>query len=240
MVASKKFIPSLFTILNAFCGFMSAVAASNSEFNNAVYFIFFAVIFDMLDGMVARILKTSSDFGVELDSLSDVISFGFAPSFLLYNFFFKDYGEAGLAISAMIMAFSAIRLARFNVDLVGFNKDVFFGLPTPMAALTVCSYIMFVHGKMLNDETSRAFIFVVTIGISLLMVSKIRFAAIPALSMKTIKTRKLTFILIILGFILSVLTKGKAIFPISIVYILSGFIMTIADIKGRKRQPRNI
>jgi CDP-diacylglycerol--serine O-phosphatidyltransferase len=240
MVASKKFIPSLFTILNAFCGFMSAVAASNSEFNNAVYFIFFAVIFDMLDGMVARILKTSSDFGVELDSLSDVISFGFAPSFLLYNFFFKDYGEAGLAISAMIMAFSAIRLARFNVDLVGFNKDVFFGLPTPMAALTVCSYIMFVHGKMLDDETSRTFIFVVTIGISLLMVSKIRFAAIPALSMKTIKTRKYTYILIILGFILSVLTKGKAIFPISIVYILSGFIMTIADIKGRKRQPRNI
>ncbi len=240
MVASKKFIPSLFTILNAFCGFMSAIAASNSEFDKAVYFIFFAALFDMLDGMVARILKTSSDFGVELDSLSDVISFGFAPSFLLYNFFFKDYNEAGLAISAMIMAFSAIRLARFNVDLVGFNKDVFFGLPTPMAALSVCSYVMFVHGKMLDEETSKVFIFIVTIGISLIMVSKIRFAAIPSVSIKTIKTRKYTFILIIFGFIISVLTKGKAIFPISIVYIFSGFIMTIADIKGRKRQSGNI
>lgn len=235
MIVSKKFIPSLFTILNAFCGFMSVISSSHAEFGQAVLFILYAAVFDVLDGMVARILNTSSDFGVELDSLSDVVSFGFAPSFLLYNFFFKDYNAIGIVVSSMVLAFGAIRLARFNISLTGFTKDVFYGIPVPMAALVICSYVMFYHDTVFSHKTSEVLIFTLTIGVSILMVSKFRYPAMPSMNKNALKTRPWLFVFIILSVIVSAVTKGYAIFPITILYILYGIINTFIPQKARPR-----
>jgi CDP-diacylglycerol--serine O-phosphatidyltransferase len=210
------------------------ISSSHSEYEQAVMFIGYAAIFDVLDGLVARILHSSSDFGVELDSLSDIISFGFAPSFLLYNSFFKDYNAIGILVSSMVMAFSAIRLARFNISLTGYTKDIFYGIPTPMSALILCSYLIFFHDKVFSHYVSEVLIFVLTICVSLLMVSKFRFPIMPSFNAKAIKSNPLNFIVLTVGVILVIATKGLALFPLSILYVLLGIITSFIPQKSKK------
>lgn len=237
MIVTKKFVPSLFTILNAFCGFMSIVNSSQGYFEQACAFIVYAAIFDVLDGLVARILKSSSDFGVELDSLSDIISFGAAPSFLLYAVHFKDYNSYGMIVSSMILIFSAIRLAKFNISLVGFEKDKFTGLPTPAVATTILTYVYFYHNKVFDAHLSNIFINIITYGLSLLMVSRFKYPAFPKLSANSVRKNPVTFILIILAIIVSIATKGYAIFIICLIFILGGIVWSgILQITRRKRK----
>ena len=240
MIISKKFIPSLFTILNAFCGFASVISSSKNEFDTAVLFIVYAAVFDVFDGLVARILDSASDFGVELDSLSDIVSFGFAPAFLLYQFFFYDYNAAGILVASLVLAFSAIRLARFNINLSGFNKDVFYGIPTPMSALILCSYVIYFHGKIFPKEFSEVFIFALTVIVSLLMVSNIRFPAMPSsFSIKAIKSSPLQFVFLLIGVITIVVTKGVAIFPLGLLYVLIGVVITLIPAKKKRNISQN-
>ncbi len=235
MIISKKFIPSLFTILNAFCGFTSAISSANGEYETAVLFIVYAAVFDVFDGLVARILNSASDFGVELDSLSDAISFGFAPAFLLYQFFFKEYGEVGILVSSLVLAFSAIRLARFNINLTGYSKDVFYGIPTPMSALILCSYVIFYHDKIFPQSFSNVFIFFLTVTVSLLMVSKLRFPAMPSsFNIKAFKSNPAQYIVLAAGIAVIIITKGTAIFPLGILYVLIGTVMTVLPSKKKK------
>jgi CDP-diacylglycerol--serine O-phosphatidyltransferase len=237
MIVTKKFVPSLFTILNAFCGFMSIVNSSNGYYAQACAFIVYAAIFDVLDGLVARILKSSSDFGVELDSLSDMISFGAAPSFLLYAVHFKDYNSYGIIVSSTIMVFAAIRLAKFNITLVGYDKDKFSGLPTPAAAITIITYIYFYHNKVFDPQLSNIFINIITFGISLLMVSGFKYPAFPKLSASSVRKSPFTFILIIIAIIVSIATKGYAIFIICLIFILGGIIWSaIMHLTRKKKQ----
>lgn len=240
MIISKKFIPSLFTILNAFCGFASVISSSKNEFDTAVLFIVYAAVFDVFDGLVARILDSASDFGVELDSLSDIVSFGFAPAFLLYQFFFYDYNAAGILVASLVLAFSAIRLARFNINLSGFSKDVFYGIPTPMSALILCSYVIYFHGKIFPKEFSEVFIFALTVIVSLLMVSNIRFPAMPSsFSIKAIKSSPLQFVFLLIGVITIVVTKGVAIFPLGLLYVLIGVVITLIPAKKKRNISQN-
>jgi CDP-diacylglycerol---serine O-phosphatidyltransferase len=239
MLVSKKFIPSLFTILNAFCGFLSIVNASNGLFDVAAMFIIYATLFDLFDGFVARLLKTSSDFGVELDSLSDVISFGAAPSYLLYAVFFKQYGGIGIALSSLVMVFSAIRLARFNVELVGHDKEKFHGLPTPITSITLCSYFLFYHDKILNTELSTKIIFILTISLPLLMVSRFNYFTLPKISKKSFKKNIHIFIIILIAVVIIAITKGEALFLFAILYILSGIILSIIRMIFKKKPPKS-
>lgn len=236
MIVTKKFVPSLFTILNAFCGFMSIVNSSNAYYEQACAFIIYAAIFDVLDGLVARILRTSSDFGVELDSLSDMISFGAAPSFLLYSIHFKDYNSYGIIVSSMIMVFAAIRLARFNITLVGYDKDKFSGLPTPTVAITIISYIYFYHEKVLDKEVSNIFINIITLGLSLLMVSRFKYPAFPKLTANAVRKNPLPFILILIAIIISLVTEGYAIFIICVIFVFSGMIWSAVTFFTRKKR----
>jgi len=238
MLVSKKFIPSLFTILNAFCGFMSIINASNGQFEIASMFIIYGAFFDLFDGFVARLLKTSSDFGVELDSLSDVISFGAAPSYLLYAIFFKYYEGIGIAISSLVMVFSAIRLARFNVELVGYDKEKFKGLPTPITAITLCSYILFYHNKILSPDISSKTIFILAISLPFLMVSRFTYFTLPKINKKSFRKNIYIFIILFITIIIVAVTKGEALFPFAILYILSGILTTILKIIFKKKPPR--
>ena len=226
---SRKFIPSLFTLLNAVCGFISIIESSAGHFEQAMFFIAFAALFDAFDGMVARILKTSSEFGVELDSLSDVISFGAAPSFLLYAMHFNSYDGAGIFLSSLILTFAAIRLARFNIELVGFDKNVFYGVPVPLSAITIISYLYFYDSKVFYSETNHLILIILTILLSLLMVSKFRYPTLPKFTKRNFKKDRLKIIALTLFVIISILSKGYAIFILCILYVLSGIVLYLIN-----------
>ena len=119
MKITRAVVPSLFTVLNMFCGFLSLIQAARGDILQASWLIVLAAGFDALDGVMARITKSSSEFGVEIDSLSDVISFGVAPAFLAYTISLHEMGPLGILLSSMLMVFGGLRLARFNVQLVG-------------------------------------------------------------------------------------------------------------------------
>ncbi|MEP7147196.1 MAG: CDP-diacylglycerol--serine O-phosphatidyltransferase [bacterium] len=236
MLVSRKFIPSLFTILNAFCGFMSLINSAKGDFTDAALFIIYASLFDAVDGFAARLTKSSSEFGVELDSLSDVISFGVAPSFLIYNIYLNELGDIGIVLSSLIMVFAALRLARFNVQLVGFDKDKFNGLPAPMTSMTICTYILFYHNKILSGAISQKLIIILSVVLPLLMVSRIKYESLPKPSLYAIKKNPIVFILLFIAVILTIATNGEGAFSFCLFYIFSGMIISLKNLIFRKNK----
>ncbi len=236
MFVSRKFIPSLFTILNAFCGFLSIIHSSNGDFAIAALFIIYATLFDAVDGLAARLTNSSSEFGVELDSLSDVISFGAAPSFLIYKIYLNESGDIGIVISSLIMVFAALRLARFNVQLVGFDKDKFNGLPAPMSALTIVCYIIFYHDKIFSPETSEIFITILAVALPVLMVSKIKYESLPKPSLNSIKKNPAVFIILFIGIVITVATNGEGSFSFCLFYIFSGIFTGLKNLIFKKNK----
>ncbi|MBK7158280.1 MAG: CDP-diacylglycerol--serine O-phosphatidyltransferase [Ignavibacteria bacterium] len=235
MLISKKFIPSLFTILNAFCGFLSVINSANHEYETAAVFIIIATLFDAVDGLAARLTKSSSEFGVELDSLSDVISFGLAPSFLIYGIYLNELGDIGVVVSSLIMVFAAIRLARFNVQLVGFDKDKFNGLPAPMAAMTIVTYILFYHDKIFSLSSSKNFLFVLSIILPVLMVSRIKYESLPKPSLFAIKKNPIIFVILLIAVIITLATGGEGSFSFCLFYIFSGIIISFKNFVFKKK-----
>lgn len=217
-----RFIPSLFTILNLFCGFMSLVHSANANLEQACLFIIYAALFDALDGIVARFTRTSSKFGVELDSLADTISFGAAPSFLLYKFYFYRLDGPGIALAALIMIFAALRLARFNAQLIGFDKNYFSGLPVPASALTIASFFLFYYNRNFSIQASTIFAYVLCILLPVLMVSKLKYDTLPKFSKYDFKIHPVKTILVSLILLLVVVTKGEGLFAFCLFYLSTG------------------
>lgn len=228
MKITRAVVPSLFTTLNIFCGFLSIIHTSQGSFYAAAWFIILAAIFDSLDGVMARITRSSSQFGVELDSLADVVSFGAAPSFMIYQAYLYNLGNLGIIISAMPVVFGAIRLARFNVQLVGFDKDYFSGLPIPMQAITVCAYMFQYYGV----ETGFAGwagsgLTVLVIILSLLMVSRVKYDTMPKLSKRQIKAHPWKIVGAIAGLLVVIFSVGKLLFVVLSAYIFFGIVRYI-------------
>ncbi len=236
MFISRKFIPSLFTILNAFCGFLSVINSAKGEFTDAALFIIYASLFDAVDGLAARLTKSSSAFGVELDSLSDVVSFGVAPSFLLYKIYLNELGDIGVVLASLVMVFAALRLARFNVQLVGFDKDKFNGLPAPMATITICTYILFYHNKILSESASNIVLIILSVAMPLLMVSKIKYDSLPKPSLYAIKKNPIVFIILFIAIVLTIATNGEGSFSFCLFYIFSGIIIYLKNLIFRKKK----
>lgn len=224
----KSIVANTVTSLNIFSGFLSLIYASQNNFMLAAIFIMAAAIFDALDGIVARLLGTSSKFGVELDSLSDVVSFGAAPSFLIYKAFAFQFGIIGILISSLLLIFGALRLARFNISLEDINtKTDFTGLPIPLSAITISLLIFSFYEDGRIIEPFNYLIFPLVILLAFLMVSKIRYNALPKLKEKNIK-QKLIYILILgIGIVLTVLSKGDIVFFIFLGIVLFGIIRAI-------------
>ncbi|MGE3800534.1 MAG: CDP-diacylglycerol--serine O-phosphatidyltransferase [Candidatus Kapaibacterium sp.] len=230
---TRSVIPSLFTTMNLFSGFVAIIKATEGEYVVAAWFIVLSVIFDGLDGAMARLTKTSSEFGVELDSLADVVSFGVAPSYILYAAFFYQWEAVGMVVAGLPAMCGALRLARFNVQLTGFDKDYFLGLPIPAGALTTISYLVFHH--LSNDaipptEIRPALLAIITIGVSLLMVSTIRYDTFPKPTPRAIKAAPVKFAVVLLGIVAIIVTKGKGIFPFMVLYLVYGMIRQLFHI----------
>src|SRR5512147_2139912 len=135
-------LPSLFTVANMFCGYACIVYAMRGEFETAAPFIGYSVVLDMLDGRIARLTGTASDFGVEFDSLADVISFGIAPAILSFSWGLQPLGRLGWAAGFLFVSAAAMRLARFNIQTGGGgDKRYFVGMPSPAAAAVPASTV---------------------------------------------------------------------------------------------------
>ena len=230
MRITRAVVPSLFTVLNMFCGFMSIIHASRGEFIPASWLIILAAAFDSLDGVMARITKSSSEFGVEIDSLSDVISFGAAPAFLAYQIHLSSLNGVGIFISSLPMVFGGLRLARFNIQLVGFDKDHFVGLPIPVSALTIASFTQSFWNETSGLLPSAAAILPwMVVALSLLMVSKVKYDTLPKISRRTVTKEPWKFIFLGLAVIVIFVTSGTAVFPLLVLFISLGIIRYIGS-----------
>lgn len=171
---SKYLVPNTVTALNMFFGFIAISYALENNFNAAAWVIFLATLLDVLDGRLARTLNASSKFGVEMDSFSDLVSFGVAPAVLIYQAFFNDAGYAGLVVAFLPALFAAFRLARFNVEWGRTEKKYMKGVPTPVCAWTVAGFVVFAD-VLWGNQASPVAAGVVCISIALLMVSNFKF-----------------------------------------------------------------
>jgi CDP-diacylglycerol--serine O-phosphatidyltransferase len=205
-----------------FCGFLSIINSFEGNFIYASILIIIAAIFDLLDGLAARITKSASEFGVELDSLSDVISFGAAPAFLIYNIQLKIYLEAGILISAFYLICVALRLARFNVQLSGFEKKFFYGLPSPLAGMTISSYIIsFYELNRFASFYENYFLLLVPI-VSILLISRIKYNTFPEFNLSELKSKPFYFLFLTVALVVTIVTEGKGIFLLITLFILYG------------------
>jgi CDP-diacylglycerol---serine O-phosphatidyltransferase len=222
MKITRAVVPSLFTTLNIFCGFLAIINTSQEQFHSAAWFIMLAAIFDSLDGVMARITRSSSQFGVELDSLADVVSFGAAPSFLVYQAHLYTLENWGILIAAMPVVLGAIRLARFNVQLVGFDKDYFNGLPIPMQAITISAFIIQYYENIgLNNWTGIGLTLLVIV-LSLLMVSHVKYDTMPKFSKRQLKAHPWKIAGLLIGLLIVVFSKGNFLFLMIALYIVFG------------------
>src|SRR5262245_54412810 len=168
-------LPSLLTMGNMFCGYACVVYAMRGEFETAAPFIGFAIVLDMLDGRIARIMNTASDFGLQLDSLADVISFGIAPAVLSFSWVLQPLGRLGWAAGFMFVSAAALRLARFNIQsAAGGDKRYFVGMPSPAAA-SVPAATVYAYPWGLHDYRAALPVLAMVLRPAALMVSTIRF-----------------------------------------------------------------
>jgi CDP-diacylglycerol--serine O-phosphatidyltransferase len=223
-------MPSLFTCGNISCGFLSVISSINGNFTKAAWLLIFAIAFDMMDGRIARLTKTTSEFGVHLDSLSDLTSFGIAPSIMIYQLVLNSMGKVGKSIAVLFILCSALRLAKFNVRAN--DKEVhsfFIGLPTPASAglliSFVLSYELFVAdpGQSLTFKTipilmkSMPVFFkimpVVVVLLSLLMVSNVHYISFKKMEFSKPKVFRLLILMVLLVWLIVT-------FPQNIIFIL--------------------
>ncbi len=216
-------VPNLFTAMNMFCGFLSILNASQGKYTYAAWLIIIAAIFDALDGIMARLTNSSSELGIELDSLADVISFGVAPAFLIYQVQLVHYNTVGVIVSSFLIIAGGFRLARFNVQLVGFAKEYFKGLPIPTTAITLASFVLtFCKPGVGIDPPFSYVTFPMIIILSLLMVSSIRYETLPKFTVKGIKEKPFHFGFVAVSVIILIITAGEALFFIFVFIILFG------------------
>jgi len=228
-------LPNLLTTVALFSGFFAIVQAMNGKFEVAAVAIFVAMLFDGLDGRVARLTHTQSAFGAEYDSLSDMVSFGAAPALVVYVWALKDMGKLGWIAAFIYCAGAALRLARFNTNIEVVDKRYFQGLPSPAAAALVAGLIWVLIDNQWTGEEAAWYACVLTIFAGITMVSNLRYY-----SGKSINLRKsVPFMMvaaIALGLALVSSYPPGVLFALFLVYALSGYVLAIKDWLARKKK----
>ena len=213
-------LPSLFTTGNVFCGFYSFIAALNDKYFIAAWAIVFAIIFDILDGRVARMTKTTSAFGMQYDSLADVISFGMAPAFLCYAWVLKPFGRVGWMAAFLYLLCAALRLARFNTTKPDIQGQYFIGLATPAAAAVIASIII-AFEDLFGSRVHPGFMVAVVYILAFLMVSNIKYPAFKKFEFRK-RVSFTRFLLVVLVLYIFATIPKIALFIISIGYTMFG------------------
>lgn len=227
-------LPNMITLTSVFCGFdsirRSATAQSNEDFYAAALLLIFAMFFDMLDGRVARMTKTQSAFGLQIDSLADVISFGVAPALLLYQWSLHRMGTVGLFVSFLFVACGAVRLARFNVLSMGESgqptkpSKYIVGLPIPGAAGVLMSIVLANHaaGTDLGSARFSSLMLGVTLALSFFMVSTVKFRSFKDVKLDARAVAFVAFMLASSAVISTLLKPAFVLVWLLAVYVMIG------------------
>jgi CDP-diacylglycerol--serine O-phosphatidyltransferase len=217
-------LPNLLTTAALFSGFYAIVQAMNLRFENAAVGIFVAMIFDGLDGRVARMTHTQSAFGAEYDSLSDMVSFGVAPALVMYEWALKGMGKLGWVAAFVYCVSAALRLARFNTNINVVDKRFFQGLPSPAAAALVAGMVWIAHDNGISASTLNWYAFALTLFAGCTMVSNL-----PFYSGKQVNLRRSVPFFAVLGlvlvFVVVALDPPSALFLLFLAYGLSGYVL---------------
>jgi CDP-diacylglycerol--serine O-phosphatidyltransferase len=216
-------LPSLFTMGHMFCGYACVVYATRGEFETAAPFIGVAMVLDMLDGRIARMTGTASEFGVQFDSLADIITFGIAPAILMFEWGLVPLGRLGWAAGFMFLAAAAMRLARFNIQSsAGGDKRYFVGLPSPAAA-AIPAATVYAYPSGFQDYRSALPVLLVVLVPAVLMVSTIRFRSFKTFDLQT--RRPYTVLIFIAAAIVMVTTHPHYVLvAMAYTYLASGFV----------------
>jgi len=226
-------LPNAFTTGALFCGFFAIVMAMNQRFEHAAWAIFVAMLLDGLDGRVARLTNTQSEFGAQYDSLSDMVSFGAAPALVIYEFSLRGLGKLGWIAAFVYCAGAALRLARFNTNIEVVDKRYFQGLPSPAAASLIAGFVLLMTDMEVEGVLYPWQAWAIAIFAGLTMVTNV-----PFYSFKDINFRKsvpfIAVFLIALFFALISIDPPKVLFPLFVVYGLSGYVVYFSRLaKGK-------
>ncbi|WP_198948832.1 CDP-diacylglycerol--serine O-phosphatidyltransferase [Rubrivirga sp. SAORIC476] len=220
-------MPNFFTLMNLLAGFFSLIQTAAGNLEAAAWLVVLAAFFDLLDGLMARLVGVSGEFGVELDSLSDIVSFGVAPSFLLYMFGLNQLGPMwGGLLASLPALFGAVRLAKFNsMAEAGAKSTEFTGLPIPAQAGTVVVFILTFIGRPWFDVLARpqlSVLITLVVGLSALMVAPISFPALPQPNRANLRTYRYRFLLFLLAMLLGVIFQEIGLLVAAVIYLLWG------------------
>jgi CDP-diacylglycerol---serine O-phosphatidyltransferase len=226
-------LPNLFTTSALFSGFYAIIAGINGEFVYASIAIFIAMVLDGLDGRVARMTNTESDFGAEYDSLADMISFGLAPALVVYFWALSDLGKVGWVISFVYVVGAALRLARFNTQIGKTDKRFFIGLASPAAAAVIAGFVWVCEKFQVQgaDVTWGVAALVAFCGIA--MISNIRYYSFKTMAIK----KRVPYVLLpvaILIFVAIILQPAVLLLAVFAGYAFSGAIFELWELKNRK------
>ena len=214
-------LPNIFTSMNLFFGFFAVIASINGKFVSAAFAIYIAAVFDLLDGKIARATHTTSKFGIEYDSLADLVSFGLAPGLMMYLWALKPLGRFGWLAAFLFMACGALRLARFNTQTGKISSDHFVGLPIPAAASMTAATILLWHKFGLAVESHRLLMLLMLYALAFLMVSNIKYNSFKKAELfHRVNFNMLVAAILVLIFIAA--QPSIALFSIGLSYVLSG------------------
>lgn len=214
-------LPNLFTSASLFCGFYAIIAAMQGRYEVAATAILISCVFDVLDGKIARYTNTTSQFGTEYDSLSDLVAFGVAPGVLAYKWALEPFGRLGWLACFMYVICGALRLARFNTQKTSLETSHFKGLPIPAAASFIASLILFTTALDALPESKHILIIVLTYILSFLMVSTIEYLSLKELDLK--KQKPFNVLVSVILMLMVIVYKPRImLFPILTLYVMSG------------------
>jgi CDP-diacylglycerol--serine O-phosphatidyltransferase len=230
-------LPNLFTTGNLFCGFWAIISVFQEKFFYAALAILLASVFDVLDGKVARLSGATSKFGVQYDSLADLVSFGVAPALLAFSWALRPYGRFGWLAAFLFVVCGALRLARFNVQSSSGEVKYFKGLPIPAAASMIALTILLYHRLIETGWVKDIVILVMIYILAFLMVSTIRYLSFKELNLAKQKPFSI-FIFVVLSMIVIVMEPTIVLFSFVLLYVFSGpvnILMTWHKKKALKR-----
>ena len=221
---ARAAVPNFFTLMNLLAGFFSIIQSAAGNLEAAAWLVVLAGFFDLLDGMMARLVGATGEFGVELDSLSDVVSFGVAPSFLLYQFGLDQLGPMwGGLLASLPALFGAVRLARFNsLATAGEKSTEFTGLPIPAQAGAVVVFILTSVDHQWFDVLARrqiSILITIVVGLSALMVAPIPFPALPQPNAVNLRKYRVRFLLFLLAILLGIIFQEEGLLAAALIYL---------------------
>lgn len=228
-------LPNLLTTASLFAAFYALVSSMKGQYEAAVIAIFIGMIADGLDGRIARLTNTQTEFGAEYDSLSDMVTFGVAPSLLLYHFALISLGKVGWLIAFVYTAAVALRLARFNTQMETADKSYFQGLPCPSGAAVVCAFVWICSENSLNYSCLSILVAILSVFISVLMVSNLRYYSFKEVDFKG-KVPFLYVLIIIILFVAVAAYPAIVLFVGFGLYACSGPILTLISMRKVRKQ----